>query len=157
MDILLLFCVDSNDDVRYIANKIVCEQLVSIDQAGVTDKITTFVERVLQSLSLPEAPKTLSGVKSEEAGNPEVEDGEVPTEETDTSPAAQMSLLLSHGPSDVMGCRHRTELYKALCLKDNTLLALATEAFGTMKPLFQGAFAAEVSQHDAVCSASANT
>jgi hypothetical protein len=95
----------------------------------------------LQSLSLPPASAKHEG-QAEDTKGTEEEGEEVQPE--DGSASAKIAVLLSQGPADVMGCRHRLGLYLAMCVKDNTLLSLATEAYGNMQPLFQAAFAKEV-------------
>lgn len=142
VDILLSFCVDPVDDLRFVAIPIVKEQLVGREY--VSDRVVAFVERCLQSLSLPPAVvKHEDRVESEDVVPVSSEEGEE-VRVDDGSASAKIAKLLSQGPADVMGCRHRLALYLAMCVKDNTLLSLATDAYGNMQPLFQAAFAKEV-------------
>ena len=64
---------------------------------------------------------------------------------TEVVPAgAKIEQLMSSGPSDIMQCRHRLQLYQAMCRNDSTLLTYAAEVFGDMPPLLQEAFISEV-------------
>ena len=76
----------------------------------------------------------------------EYEEGETSAPLDDGSAGAQLAQLLSHGPVDVMECRHRLELYRLMCTqKDAGLLAKAAAVYGEMQPHLQKAFVGEVS------------